>query len=380
MIDYIHLAIDAIGAKQGGAATGLVSILEAALNDPRISKTTLFCTPPEKRVFEIPSADKLIELSKPWVDKNYALRILWYEWLLGYECRRIGVDVLLIAANFGRASFDVPHVTYVRQSLPFSKEALNSFSKTKYRLISRSYGIRMKHSCRTASRVICQSSVMKGSLIDSFGLDPTRVTTVYSAPKELRLPTNAQSFSERNIKPVNQARLLYVGSDAPYKKLDTAIEGIELIQSRFAETELALTLPTNHYHASIQGIKCIGYLNDDQLAEAYKSSDILVLPSLVESGPQPPIEAMSLGTPVLIADRPYAHDICEDAALFFEPNSPEDFAEKAIRLLTDEELRQTLIAKGLKLVEKRRAEQPYKKIIDICVDVALEARHQRGLI
>lgn len=375
----IHIAIDAMGAKHGGSATGLAGILDAALNEPSISRITLFCSPPGKRLFKFPSSLKLVEMAKPWIDKNYALRVLWYEWLLGYECRKIGADVLLIAANFGRAGFGVSHVTFVRQSLPFSKEALDSFCTTRDRLISRSYSIRMMRSCRTAARVICQSSVMKTALTEAFRLDPTRVTTVYSAPKQLGLPNNPKPFPKKNEFPGDQYRLLYVGTDTPYKKLTTLVEGLKSIQSRFPSAELILTLPKNHRYASVPGVNCVSYLHNDQLADAYRSADILVLPSLVESGPQPPIEAMSLGTPVLIADRPYAHDICGDAAFFFDPLSPQDFSEKAILLLQDKVLRDSLIQKGYALIAKRREEKPYQRIIDICVEVALEARRKKGL-
>ena len=138
-----------------------------------------------------------------------------------------------------------------------------------------------------------------------------------------------------------------------------------------------MTLPSDHAYGVLPGISCVGYLNDEELSKAYQTAAVLVLPSLVESGPQPPLEAMSLGTPVIVADRPYAHDICEDAAIFFDPNSPEDFAEKAIHLLSDLMLRRDLIAKGLALVESRRAAEPYKQIVQILLD-AVDAQSQEG--
>ena len=323
--NHIHLAIDAVGGKVGGIAAGLLGILEAALNDQRISKITLFCTPPEKRLFQIPSDVKLIETPKPWVDRNSALRVLWYEWLLPLECKRIEADVLLVSDNYGRGGFGIPYVTYVRQSLPFSDEALDLLSM-RDQFINRVRKYEIRSSCRTASRIICQSAVMKDWLTDSFCLDPVKVVMVYSSPKRLSSSSNASLFSEVSIQSDNSHRLLYVGCDYPYKKLDTAVDGMKSIRRQFPKAELTLTLPIDHHYASVPGVKCVGYLNDDQLALAYKSSDVLVLPSLVESGPQTPFEAMSLGISVLIADRPYAHDICENAALFFDPNGPIDFA------------------------------------------------------
>lgn len=126
-IIMIHLAVYAIGARYGGPATGLVDILNAVFKDPRVAQITLFCSPHEKRLFKIPYSEKLIEAPKPWIDRNYLLPMLWFDWLLGTKCKRIGADILLIASNFGRAGLGIPHVTSVQQSLPFSEEATRTF-------------------------------------------------------------------------------------------------------------------------------------------------------------------------------------------------------------------------------------------------------------
>lgn len=371
----IHLAIDAIGAKHSGSATVLTDILISVIEDPRVSKITLFCSPSHRRLFELPASEKLIEAPRPWIDGNYFFRMIWYEWLLGYQCRRIGADILLIASNFGKAGWGIPHVTNVQQSLPFSKEAIESFRSIFQTIKFSMIRWQMRRSCQSAARVLCQSSIMRKWLVDAFHLDPARVQAIYTAPRQLE--TSSQLYSSQKHKLLNSYNLLYVGYDYPYKKLEAAVEALKIIKNRFPEAELTLTLPENHHYASVPGINCVGYLGEESLAQAYHDTDILVLPSLVETVGLPTLEAMSLGTPVLVADRPYAHDICENAALFFDPFSPEDLAEKAIQLLTDQNLRKTLIERGYALIEKRRAEKPYQKMVDILVDVATSSRTKR---
>ena len=73
---------------------------------------------------------------------------------------------------------------------------------------------------------------------------------------------------------------------------------------------------------------------------------------------------MSLGTPVLAADRPYAHDVTEEVALFFDPARAEDFADRAAQLLTDEGLRERLSVQGKELIEKRRQTRPYARMVE----------------
>ena len=77
------------------------------------------------------------------------------------------------------------------------------------------------------------------------------------------------------------------------------------------------------------------------------------------------LEAMRAGLPVLAADRPYAHDIAEDAADFFDPYSPQDFADKARQSLQDAAHRQALIEKGRLLAAKREAANPYQQMLDL---------------
>ena len=94
------------------------------------------------------------------------------------------------------------------------------------------------------------------------------------------------------------------------------------------------------------------------------------MPSLVETVGLPLLEAMSLNVPVLAADRPYAHDICEDAAVYFDPLSVEDFARKAHLLTSSKELRHHLIEKGKKLTERRVLEASYARMVDIVLKTA----------
>jgi glycosyltransferase involved in cell wall biosynthesis len=364
----INLAIDAMGTRYGGGANELIGILNAAVAEKSISKITLFCSPGEKRLFRIPVADKLTQVEKPWVDKNLALRILWYEWGLGIECRKLGADLLFVSANFGRARFGVPHVTYIQQSLPFSTEALESLQSVAERSKNRARNWEMKRSCGSAMKIICQSNLMKRWISSRYEVLEEKIATVYHAPRRLDPGSPSFGTSGHIITNPGGPRILYVGSDAPYKKIDTLVQGLPLISRVAPEAEALLTLPVDHPYVSVPGLRCLGYLMDGDLAKAYIEANVLVLPSLVETVGMPALEAMSLGTPVMVADRPYAHDICEDAAIFFDPHSPEDFAEKAIHLLGDAKLRQDLIAKGYALVERRRAAEPYKKIIQILVD------------
>jgi glycosyltransferase involved in cell wall biosynthesis len=60
----------------------------------------------------------------------------------------------------------------------------------------------------------------------------------------------------------------------------------------------------------------------------------------------PLVEAMASGVPVAASQTSAIPEVCRDAAVYFQPESPESIAEKVVLVLEDEKLRQRLIARG----------------------------------
>lgn len=83
----------------------------------------------------------------------------------------------------------------------------------------------------------------------------------------------------------------------------------------------------------------------------YAKCDALFLPTYLECFSASYPEAMVMGKPILTSDLPFAHSICDDAALFFDPDSYLDMTEKIIHLIKDSELYQDLVKKGYERVK-----------------------------
>jgi glycosyltransferase involved in cell wall biosynthesis len=69
-------------------------------------------------------------------------------------------------------------------------------------------------------------------------------------------------------------------------------------------------------------IKNVDRLSPEGCLETYRRVDALFFPSLAESYGLPLVEAMVMGLPVVCADLPYAHWLCADQALYFDPADP----------------------------------------------------------
>jgi glycosyltransferase involved in cell wall biosynthesis len=129
--------------------------------------------------------------------------------------------------------------------------------------------------------------------------------------------------------------LLYMGSFMPYKNVELLAQSMHLLPGYTLHllsradggtvSRLSALAPEGsiEFH---QGV------SDEQYAELLSTAMALVSPSLNEGFGLPLVEAMAGGTPVAVSDIPIFREIGGEAAVFFDPKSPESFAH-AIRQL-----------------------------------------------
>lgn len=363
----IHLAIDGVGAKFGGAATVLRELLDAALRNPAVGPITLFCSPGAVRTFALPTSERLQVREEARAESGRFARLLWLAVGLPAAVRRSHADVLLCMNGAGIGPSGVPTITFVQQSLPFSPEALARCSlgtRMRMKIIRTAMG----RSCRRAAVVLVQTPTMRSWVASAFLIDPNRICVVTPGAPPLPKP----AMTARAVGPMRRTaglRLLYVGSDSAYKNLPVVLEALSSIRRDIPDTTLFMTLPPGHALARRQGVVGLGYLPREVLAEAYALATALIMPSLVETVGLPMIEAMSAGTAVIAADRPYAHDVCADSARYFDPLDSHDLA-RAARELADGERREELGRRGRRRAAELASGRAYDRAISELVEVA----------
>ncbi len=90
----------------------------------------------------------------------------------------------------------------------------------------------------------------------------------------------------------------------------------------------------------------LGYVSDGELRSLYENACVFVYPSFYEGFGIPPVEAMTCGCPVLVARSSALPESCGDAALYCDPSSPADIAEKIASLLDNPQLAKQMCALG----------------------------------
>lgn len=143
---------------------------------------------------------------------------------------------------------------------------------------------------------------------------------------------------------------LFVGSPTPNKNLARAIEAFKQMgredvcfvivgasKASVFKNQLGELPPT---------VIMPGRLSDGEIVALYTYAIALVFPSLYEGFGIPPLEAMVHGCPVIAADIPPVREVCGNAALFFDPLSPNTIRQRMQEMLDTPATRTALIASG----------------------------------
>lgn len=365
----MHLCVEAVGVKRGGGAAVLCKLLETAVADARVGRISLFCSPRSTRDFDLPVSPKITPIEKWLPEKSRLYRVWWLRKGLPPEVESMGADVLFCFVGAGAGPPSLPKVVFVQQAVPFTPEAFSRCGKGR-RLRMRVIRWMTQSTCRTSRSVIVQTESLRAVLARSVGIPAERIAVV---PPDVTIFPNGSGRSPR-VRAMRATpagfRLLYVGSPSPYKNVKVLIEAMGPIRSRFPDTTLFLTWPSTNPRREVPGVVRLGYLRPDALREAYEEATLLLMPSLAESAGLPMLEGMALGIPILAADRPYAHDVCGDAAVFFDPLDPTDLADKALALLGEAPRRAELARKGKARMADIRRLQPYQRMVDLLVSAA----------
>jgi glycosyltransferase involved in cell wall biosynthesis len=102
-----------------------------------------------------------------------------------------------------------------------------------------------------------------------------------------------------------------------------------------------------------------------ELKSLMEHAAVFAFPSLTEGFGLPPLEAMHLGTPALIAPRGAMPEVCGDAALYAAPDRPAEWVAALARLLGDSSLRDALSQKGRLQAARYRWSDSARQYLDL---------------
>lgn len=219
-------------------------------------------------------------------------------------------------------------------------------------------------SIKRARRLITISKFTKERIIHVLHKKPEDIllTPIPPSPKHSTHEPLSQRLLELGIEQYKY--ILYVGTIEPRKNIEGLIEAVTILHQT-SDVGMPLVLAggkgwkdqailTKVSSAQATGTSVIitGYISEEEKAELYSNALLFVLPSHYEGFGMPLLEAMSYGIPVAASDIAVFHEVAEDAALYFDKDSPEDIALKIKTIVSDRAVLSRLTTLGIKNLDR----------------------------
>lgn len=242
-----------------------------------------------------------------------------------------------------------------------------------------------------ASRVIAVSQATKGALVERFDVSADKISVVYEGVDSRKfeiLNPKSETFRVRKKYGIGGDYVLFVGTIQPRKNLRRMIEAFSEVANSREFTQIYANKKEESPKETTQGwrnsgfndlqlviagkpgwlfediysapkdfgvedkVKFLGPVPDEDLPGLYRGAQVFLYPSLCEGFGLPILESMASETPVITSNLSSMPEVGGEAAFYVNPHSAKDIARGLQRVLTDDNLRQTLIASG-----KERAEE-----------------------
>ncbi len=264
---------------------------------------------------------------------------LWEQLVLP---RRARGDTLVSLCNIGpvwhRDAFTMVHDAQVYSSPGSYSRAFQTW----YRLVLPMLGRR--------NRGLLTVSGFSREELDHFGVAAAaRIRVIHNGCDHvLRLVPDPAKADSAAL--AGRRYVVALANTQPHKNIAVLLKAFE--SPALADVTLALFGPARREDFERRGLRVppnvqfLGFVSDEQLAGLLQQAAALAFPSTTEGFGLPPLEAMTLGCPTVVAPCGALPEVCGEAALWADAHDPGQWARQLARVCEDAALRDDLRRRG----------------------------------
>jgi glycosyltransferase involved in cell wall biosynthesis len=213
-----------------------------------------------------------------------------------------------------------------------------------------------------ATHIIAVSQNTRNDIVEFLGIHPDKITVVHHGYKQ------QVEIAEQ----IYENYILYVGERKNYKNFIPFLEAI--IPLLHANKRLKVVCTGNSFSKeeinlfqehSISSQLIHVQASDAMLYSLYQHALVFVFPSLYEGFGIPILEAFANNCPVCLSNASCFPEIAQDAALYFDPKDKTSIRDAIQRIVTDDNMRKSLISKGTKKINDYTIDKMVNNTCDV---------------
>jgi glycosyltransferase involved in cell wall biosynthesis len=222
----------------------------------------------------------------------------------------------------------------------------------------------MSQAAKKSKKILTVSNATKYEIMKQLKTPEEKIVVTYEGIDDILNPKNhPPSLYALNPKPY----FLYVGNAYPHKNLDRLLVAFKQVITEYNDARLMLVGKKDFFYERLhkrikelnmeKNIEIVHNVTDEKLLNLYKEAQAVVIPSLMEGFGLPAVEAMANSALVIASDIPALREICDDAAIYFNPTNSHDLAKNLLNVLKE--------PKSSKYLEKQKLAKERLKLFSL---------------
>lgn len=213
--------------------------------------------------------------------------------------------------------------------------------------------------CEQAAMVAVASRWVREDVVTHYGLPEDRVVVVPLAPPAVASPE--PSARERSLFAAEMGLpdrfIFYPAQTWPHKNHIALLEAMAILRDEGLPLSLVCSGQLTEHQPMIAAqadrlgltgsIRWLGFVPSGQLRCLYSLAWAVIVPTLFEAASFPIWEAFRARVPVACSNVTSLPEQVGDAAVIFDPREPDQIAQAIRRVWLEDDLRSTLVARGL---------------------------------
>jgi glycosyltransferase involved in cell wall biosynthesis len=284
--------------------------------------------------------------------KNFHLKVLpfpifWTQLRLSWEMLWHAPDVLFVPAStlplvHPRSVYTEHDVAWIYYPEIFTKSML--WFHRIFSWLARS----------SAIKIISISESTKKDLVEYYKINPQKIIVVphgYTPTQDIHT-----KLSEVVAAQLPDKYILFLSTLQPRKNLELLVDAFSELKTEHPDLPHKLVVvgkPGWKFQSILRKlddnkdiVTYLGHISDNDRWPVYKGADLFVHPSLYEGFGMWILEAFECNVPVAVSNNSSLPEVGGDAALYFDPTNKQEIKNIILKVLSNEQLRQNMIAKG----------------------------------